>query len=128
MSLGPAALSLLAGLGLAAAQEPDLTRPPRLLEEPGTARLADQPPDRAPVLEEVIVVNESEWRLPDLGSTWRANREAERPVQRIETSFLPLFDPENQDPYANLFPPSDELRRVGFIELFRVRFGRRARE
>ena len=56
--------------------EPDQTliRAPRLTESPGSARLAPPPQDGERVLEEVIVVNESEWRLPDLGSPRQACR------------------------------------------------------
>jgi hypothetical protein len=131
--LGGAATAL-AG---AYAQPPDLTLPPRIEpardpaairapdDAPGDARLADRRDDGAELLEEVIVVSRSQWRLPDLGSEWRETEAAETEPQRIDVAFLPLFDPENRDPYENLFPRHGEIERVGFIELFKVRFGAR---
>lgn len=95
---------------------------------PGEARLAPPAENRQPVLEEVIVVNESEWRLPDLGSAWRQAQEDAVQHGRIEASFLPLYDPEHADPNVDLFPRDREMDRVGFIEIFRVRFGRRSRD
>ena len=122
------ALSSVSFIGAAVAQEEDLTLPPRLEERPGETRLAAQEESRPRVLEEVIVVNESEWRLPDLGSAWRQEQEQEQEgTERIEVSLLPLFDPENQDPNVDLFTRNSELSRVGFVEIFRVRFGRRDR-
>jgi hypothetical protein len=135
-----------AALAGAYAQPPDLTLPPRIEparetaanrapaardapdapgDAPGDARLADRRDDGPELLEEVIVVSQSQWRLPDLGSDWREAEAAETEPQRIDVAFLPLFDPENRDPYENLFPRHGEIERVGFIELFKVRFGAR---
>jgi hypothetical protein len=106
------------------APDDDLTLPPRLDEGPGASRLAL--PERPTVLEEVIVVNESEWRLPDLGSTWRQREEAaDGNDGRIAVSLFPLYDPERLRPDEDLFPRSREMKRVGFIELFRIEFGDR---
>jgi hypothetical protein len=121
---------LVAAIAVAQDSEPvtdtTLIRPPRIEVGPGTPRLAEPEPERA--MEEVIVVSESEWRLPDLGSEWRREQAEERSQDRIEVSFLPLYDPENADPNVDLFPRNREMRRVGFIEIFRVRFGRRSRD
>jgi len=127
--LNLAALVLVAAAVAASAQEGDgdLTLPPRLEPGPGDARLEVPEPDKAPVLEEVVVVGRSQWRLPDLGSTWRETHEQERQQGRIEVSFMPLYDPENGDPNVDLFPRDREMRRVGFIEVFKVRFGGRSR-
>jgi hypothetical protein len=91
------------------------------------ARIADQPEDRVLPLEEVIVVNESEWRLPDLGSEWRRAHEEES-TGRIEVSFVPLYDPENADPVPDIFERNSELHRLEMIQIFRVRFGGRSRD
>jgi hypothetical protein len=107
------------------AQSEDLTLPPRL-DEPGQVRLAAGRAGARDGLEEIIVVRESEWRLPDLGSTWRANQEAEQPPQRIEVAILPLYDPERQAIDFDPLRINLEAQRVGFIELFRLRFGRRS--
>lgn len=111
------------------APDRELTLPPRLeSSNPGTRSRIDE--SAAAVseddIEEVIVVREQPWRLPDLGSEWRAN-EADRgdSGDRIEVKLLPLFDPETLPPERNLFLVNSEMRRVGYIEIFRLRFGRR---
>lgn len=120
-------IAAVAAPGLpASAQEEDLTRPPRIDDAPLVARLTEPSEERAAALEEVLVVGENEWRLPDLGSRWRAEAAATAELGRIEADLLPLFDPE--DPAhtrADWFIVNEEIRRVGFIELFKVRFGRR---
>lgn len=93
------------------------------------ARLADQPEDREQPLEVVILVGEPEWRLPDLGSDWRRTQEEEeRGTDRIELSFVPLYDPENRDPIPDIFERNSELHRLQMIEIIRVRFGGRSRD
>jgi polar amino acid transport system substrate-binding protein len=115
---------LLAALGTPGlAQEDALTLPPRLDSAPREARLAATPEGRPETLEEVIVVGGSEWRLPDLGSAWRARAEAAVPTERIAVSFMPLYDPERAVPNFDPLGINRELQRVGFIELFRVEFG-----
>lgn len=121
------ALALALAAAGAPAQEDELALPPRLEPGPGGARLEPPDSEKAPTLEEVVVVGSPEWRLPDLGSSWRAEHEDEQDHGRIEVSFLPLYDPENADPNQDLFPRDREMRRVGFIELFKVRFGGRSR-
>jgi hypothetical protein len=81
----------------AAGQENDLTLPPRIEESPRSTTLAPPPVDRSDTLDEIIVVGGTEWRLPDLGSEWRARAAEEEGAQRIDVSFLPLYDPE-RDP------------------------------
>ena len=96
-------------------------------EEPAAsiARIAEESP--LP-LEEVIVINESEWRLPDLGSEWRREQAEPDSTDRIELSILPIYDPENSDPVVDLFERNSELHRVGMIDLLRVKFGGRPEE
>lgn len=123
-TLAVAAVSSLIA-GAARAQDEDLTLPPRLEDAPHAARLEPQPTERSGSLEEVLVVGENEWRLPDLGSRWRAETAAAVEPARIDADVLPLYDPE--DPTRerhDWFIVNEEIRRVGFIELFRVRFGR----
>ena len=125
--LRAAVLAALCGtLTAGFAQEEDLTLPPRLDDSPGSARLAAPARPRDERLEEVIVVSESEWRLPDLGSTWRANEAAEPATGRIDAAFLPLYDPERETANFDPFGINRELSRVGFVELFRVQFGGRS--
>ena len=110
----------------AQADEDELALPPRIDNVPSQARLADPPEDRVDMIEEVIVTNENPWRLPDLGSTWRARQNQAEELGRIRANFMPLYDPD--DPAASLaplFPANREMQRVGFIQLFRVRFGGR---
>jgi hypothetical protein len=120
---------LCAGGSTAFAQgegEEDLSVPPRLEESPGQSRLAVEPADRNEALEEVVAVGESEWRLPDLGSAWRAREEDERSADRIEVAFLGLYDPEAETVDFDALGINHEMQRVGFLEIFRLRFGRRS--
>lgn len=104
----------------------DTPGPPRRLapgERPGAARLAE-PVDRGSgPIEEVVVVGDQRLRLPDLGSTWREQQEARRDP-RIEARFFEIYDPNDPTSRADAFPVNSEMRRVGYIELFRIRFGR----
>lgn len=93
---------------------------------PGEARLAE--PERTLPMEEVIVVNESEWRLPDLGSAWREAHADAPETGRISVAWVPLYDPADADPVPDLFQRNSELYRVGMIELVRVRFGGRPKD
>ena len=80
--------------------------------------------DQEEVLEEIIVVGKAEWRLPDLGSSWRAEQEARKRPDRAGWEFAPRYDPERAYRYLNLPQLSKEEQRVGFIELFRFSFDR----
>lgn len=120
-------IAMLLASCTAAAQDEDLTLPPRIIDvAPTQARLAT-PDDagREDAMEEVLVIRENPWRLPDLGSEWRARHEAEARPGRITADLLPLFDPEAEQPTRDLFPLNREMQRVGFIEIFRIRFGDR---
>jgi hypothetical protein len=93
---------------------------------PNAARLAPLPEERGEAPEEIIVIGQG-WRLPDLGSEWRARqKEAEKNVGRFSVTALPLYDPAEPPLHAEVFS-SPEQRRHGYIELFRLRFGRRSR-
>jgi hypothetical protein len=107
----------------AAAQESDLTLPPRIDDVPRSTALSAPPAGRSDPLDEIIVVGGTEWRLPDLGSEWRARAAAEQTAQRIDVSLLPLYDPERDPIDYDPFRINREIQRVGFIELFRVEFG-----
>ncbi len=100
-------------------------------ERPGAARFEPAPRADDDAMEEVIVTAEQdEWRLPDLGSQWRIEREeAEKAEQgRFQAVFLPLYDPETAPRNPDLFQLNKEEERVGKIELFRFKFGdKRAR-
>lgn len=90
---------------------------------PNAARLAPLPSERNEP-EEIIVIGQG-WRLPDLGSEWRARqREADREA-RMNATFLPLYDPNKPPLHSDVFS-TPEQRRHGYIELFRLRFGRRS--
>ena len=91
---------------------------------PNAARLAPLPGERGDAPEEIVVIGQG-WRLPDLGSDWRARqKEAERKA-RISATLLPLYDPSKPPLHSDVFA-APEQRRHGYIELFRLRFGRRA--
>ncbi len=104
--------------------------PPRILDdEPGAASLAELPEDRVTVLEEIVVIaeiNKDVWRLPDLGATWRLENETPR-KSRLAVRYLPLYDPALADRLPDLFLLNKQEERAGYLELFRIRFGREPR-
>ena len=120
----------------AAAQE-DLTRPPRITAEPPAPQAAaavanddDSPTSEATPateIEEIVVISDQNpWRLPDLGSAWRAENAEDQASGRIRAELFPLWNPETEEVSTrNPFAVTDDFSRVGFIELFRVRFGGR---
>ncbi|HEY8519010.1 MAG TPA: hypothetical protein VIN61_02930 [Gammaproteobacteria bacterium] len=132
-----ACAALTAGAaGAVGAQPPlsdDVPPPPRIGDSPepippparpGESRLASLPEE----VEEIVVIGEeSQWRLPDLGSSFRQRQEEERRQGRIAAEFLPLYDPEQPPLTSGLLRIDREAERVGFIQLFRIRFGRRNR-
>jgi hypothetical protein len=137
------AAALLAPL---AAQEADVPRAPRILDAPAVprsvpppaaapaapagrppnaARLAPLPEERDDDIEEIVVTGQG-WRLPDLGSEWRARQREAARTSRF--TALPLYDPSRPPQAAAGILASPEQRRHGVIELFRLRFGRRPRD
>jgi hypothetical protein len=105
---------------------PAPTAPGALVRPPNAARLAALPDQRADSDIEEIVVLGGNWRLPDLGSAWRARQQAAELGDGPHVTFLPLYDPERPTTYNNnVFILNRELTRVGYIDLFRVRFGKR---
>jgi len=98
---------------------PDSRRPPN------SARLAPLPEERSDEPEEIIVIGQG-WRLPDLGSEWRARQKEAADEGRFSATALPLYDPAEPPLHTEAFT-SPEQRRHGYIELFRLRFGRRSR-
>jgi len=93
---------------------------------PNAARLAPLPSQRNDGTEEIVVIGQG-WRLPDLGSEWRARQQAAESSGRFTATLLPLFDPAKPTPPTDFFTTGDQ-RRHGTIELFRLRFGRRSTE
>lgn len=91
---------------------------------PNAARLAPLPEERNDEPEEIIVIGQG-WRLPDLGSEWRARQEEAERSGRFSATVLPLYDPAEPPLHSDFFT-SGEQRRHGYIELFRLRFGRRS--
>ena len=92
---------------------------------PNAARLAPLPEERKDGTEEIIVIGQG-WRLPDLGSEWRARQKEAESEGRFSATALPLYDPAAPPLHTNAFTMSAEERRHGYIELFRLRFGRRS--
>ena len=93
-----------------------------VLRPPNAARLAPLPEERNDEPEEIIVIGRG-WRLPDLGSEWRARQLEQAKSGRFSATALPLYDPARPPPHDDTFL-SREQRRHGYIELFRLRFGR----
>ena len=131
---------LLAGLAAAAlfAQETapegetDLTLPPQIGDEPapGDAVLEPAPDGRDDVLEAVVTGGQGDFNLPDLGSSFRDDDEERDPNQRIDVSFLNLYDPEpeNRDPAEEAFPTLEETPGKGMLRVVEFRFGNRDRD
>ena len=119
-SAAPApAVAIERSLDLPAVTLPDGRRPPN------AARLAPLPEERNEP-EEIIVIGQG-FRLPDLGSEWRARQKEGKNEGRFSATALPLYDP-NQPPLHSEAFMSREQRRHGYIELFRLRFGKRSRD
>lgn len=95
------------------------------LRPPNAATLAPLPEERADKPDEIIVIGQG-WRLPDLGSDWRKKQEEAEDTGRFHVTYMPLYDP-NRPPQRSepLLAPA-EWQRHGYIELFRMRFGKRA--
>jgi hypothetical protein len=91
---------------------------------PNAARLAPLPGERSDEPEEIIVIGQG-WRLPDLGSEWRARQKEEARSGRFSATALPLYDPGKPPLQTDAFN-TPERRRHGSIDLFRLRFGRRS--
>lgn len=106
----------------------DLTQPPRIdpAAEPGAADIEPAPEERDDMLEAVVTRGQTDWRLPDLGTSLRRDEDELEPGQRIAVNWLPLYDPENQDPVENLFKDYEDTRNVGFLRIFDIRFGERS--
>ncbi len=85
--------------------------------------MADAGDDQADVIEEIIVIGREKWRLPRLGKSLGTDPVVQKP-SRIDWEFLPRYDPEQAYPYSDQFQLNQEIQRSGFIQLFRVRFGR----
>ena len=92
---------------------------------PNAARLAPLPEDRNDGTEEIVVIGQG-WRLPDLGSEWRARQKEAATSGRFVATAMPLYDPAEPPLHSDAFTASPEERRHGYIELFRLRFGRRS--
>jgi hypothetical protein len=145
----------LVAIGPAAAQRDDVPLPPRLDRDPAPAAAAPQQPTASPLPPEIagalatanrppnsatlaplpeertdapdeIIVIGRGWRLPDLGSAWRAKQQEKDGIGRFSATFLPFYDPDDPPPRLESPLLAPEARRVGYIELFRLRFGRRS--
>ena len=111
------------GVPPAAAPLPD----PRIaLRPPNAATLAPLPEERDTEPDEIIVVGQG-WRLPDLGSEWRKRQEEAEDTGRFHMTLLPLYDPSRPPQHDTPLLANPEVKRQGYIELFRLRFGRRTR-
>jgi hypothetical protein len=105
-------------------QATDLTRPPQIASEPapGDAQLEPPPEEREDMLEAVVTGGQTDFRLPDLGTSLRDDDEERDPNQRFDVTFLNLYDPDNIDPAEEAFPSLEEKLGVGMLRIFEVRF------
>ena len=84
---------------------------------------ADADGDELYVIEEIVVIGRKKSQHPNLGNSSGTDSVVQMPG-RIDWQFLPRYDPEQADRYFDLIQLDEEIRRGGFIELFRVSFGR----
>ncbi len=84
---------------------------------------ADADGDDVYVIEEIVVIGRKKSQHPNLGNSSGTDPVVQMPG-RIDWQFLPRYDPEQADRYFDLIQLDEEIRRAGFIELFRVSFGR----
>ena len=110
---------------LAQNETEDLTLPPVIEETPGDVRF--EPPAEDKPLEVVVEGGQTDWRLPDLGTSLREEEERELD-QRMKFDALPYYDPEKQVEMLEPTPVVDVLRDVGFLKIFEIEFGRRTPE
>lgn len=106
----------------------ELTLPPTIASAPGETHLEPATGERDDVLEAVVTGGQTDWRLPDLGSSLRKQREEEAAEsnERIEVGFIGLYDPEEDDAGQDFLSPDAEVMRgVGLLKLIELRFGRR---
>lgn len=122
-----AAASSFAQEAPAPAPDEDLTLPPVIEGKPGDVHLEPAPEDRGDGLDVEVTGGQTDWRLPDLGTTLRREEEPELD-QRMEFRLAPLYDPEKQVEMLEPVPVVDVLRDVGFLRIFEVGFGRRSRQ
>jgi len=84
---------------------------------------ADADGDELYVIEEIVVIGRKKSQYPNLGNSSGTDPVVQMPG-RIDWQFLPRYDPEQADRYFDLIQLDEEIRRAGFIELFRISFGR----
>jgi len=110
-----------------AAAASNRTPPPILgsVRPPNAATLAPLPEARADTPDEIIVIGQG-WRLPDLGSEWRKKQDEAEDTGRFHVTYMPLYDPSRPPQRSEPLLAPAEWQRHGYIELFRMRFGKRA--
>ncbi len=84
---------------------------------------ADADGDDVDVIEEIVVIGRKKSQNRILGRRSGTDPVVQMP-DWIELQFLPRYDPEQADRYFDLIEHDEEVRRAGFIELFRLSFGR----
>ena len=126
---------LTLGATQAAAQDEapatELTQPPQFSgaePAPGDANLEPPPAEREDMLEAVVTGGQTDFRLPDLGTSLRDDDEERDPNQRFQVTFLNLWDPDNIDPAEEAFPSLEEKLGVGMLRIFELRFRGRDQE
>ena len=80
---------------------------------------ADADGDDDYVIEEIVVIGRKKSQHPNSG----IDSVMQMPG-RIDWQFLPRYNPEQADRYFDLIQLDEEIRRAGFVELFRISFGR----
>ena len=89
----------------------------------GITTRADADSDDGDVIEEIVVIGRKKSRKSYLGQNADVFPVMQLP-DWIDWQFLPRYEPAKADRYFDLIQPDTEIRRAGFIELFRLSFGR----
>jgi hypothetical protein len=114
-------LALAASLALAQADAPGDEPPSAEEPAPASPALPDaEEPLELPTIE--VIEKRNPWGLPDLGT--RRPPEPEEPEGPWQVEAFPLYDPEEEarERQYDLLRTESDIRDVGRIKLFEIRF------
>lgn len=89
---------------------------------PENSNHASDIPDRANVIEEIVVVGSKKTRLSSSARNLSNTPEIKR-SSHVDFQLLPTYDPERVSRNFGLAQADERLRREGIVTLFRFSFG-----